>query len=240
VDHAGPLANLVEVTTEEGAAGAYTHVYTGVVASPNQAPYTPADPIPADLATGVPVTQTLHWQGGDPDGDPVTYIVAFVPSDPPPFAATTALTAYTPALAADTTYYWTITATDGLSESVGPRWVFTTTLSASFNRPPHMPANPIPADGAKDVPLTQTLHWQGGDPDGDPVTYTVAFGTSTPPPFAATTPLTSYTPSLITDTTYYWAITGSDGISVTEGHTWSFVTAGPERIYLPLVVRDSP
>jgi len=45
---------------------------------------------------------------------------------------------------------------------------------------PLIPNTPIPADGAAGVSLTQTLGWAGGDPNGDAVTYSVAFGRPTP------------------------------------------------------------
>ena len=73
---------------------------------------------------------------------------------------------------------------------------------------------------------------------GDTVTYTIAFGDSDPLLFATTTALTSYTPTLVTDTTYYWVITATDGISTVVGPTWRFSTAGFEYIYLPLVLRS--
>ncbi len=127
VDYVGPLTNVVQVTTVEGATDVYTETSAAVIALLNQAPYTPGSPIPADGATDVPITQTLRWQGGDPDGDPVTYIIALGASDPPPFATTTTLTSYTPtALVTNTTYYWVITATDDISTSVGPVWRCTT------------------------------------------------------------------------------------------------------------------
>jgi hypothetical protein len=106
------------------------------------------------------------------------------------------------------------------------------------NQAPYIPSDPTPADGAKDVPLNRTLSWRGGDPDGDPVTYTVAFGASDPPPVVGTTILTGYTPTLITDTTYYWAITATDRISTSVGPTWHFATVGWEHVYLPLVLRQ--
>ena len=92
------------------------------------------------------------------------------------------------------------------------------------------------------VPLTQTLGWQGGDIDGDPVTYTVALGTSEPPPVVAVDiTSTSYDPCTLTaDTAYYWQITATDGLSTTVGPTWRFTTLPPEdyRVFLPVVLRS--
>jgi hypothetical protein len=42
---------------------------------------------------------------------------------------------------------------------------------------------------------------------------------------------------LTTGTTYYWAITATDGISTTAGPLWRFTT-GKYLIYLPLVLRS--
>jgi uncharacterized repeat protein (TIGR01451 family) len=124
--YAGPLTNVVRVATEEGATGIYTEVSAALFTPQNQAPYMPSNPTPANSASDVPTDQVLSWQGGDPDGDPIIYAVAFGAAAPPPFATTTTLTSYAPSLVADTTYYWVITATDGISVSVGDTWSFTT------------------------------------------------------------------------------------------------------------------
>jgi hypothetical protein len=109
------------------------------------------------------------------------------------------------------------------------------------NVAPNTPSGPVPANGAATVFTNQALRWQGGDPDGNPVTYTVALGAGNPPPAVATTTLMLYQPSLITNTTYYWKITATDGISTTVGPLWQFTTTAIEwRVYLPLVLRAAP
>ncbi|MCP4540519.1 MAG: hypothetical protein GY832_25565 [Chloroflexi bacterium] len=210
---------------------------TGGTVPSNQAPYTPTNPIPADGASNVPITQTFSWQGGDPNGDSVIYTVAFGTSAPPSFVTTTALTSYTPELITDTVYYWAITATDGISAVVGPTWQFTTAVPPP-NQAPYTPTNPIPADRASNLPLTQTLSWQGGDPDGDSIAYVVSFGTSDPPPIVDITALTNYVPSLIAGTSYYWTITANDGTSTVVGPTWQFATLGFRCVYLPTVLKN--
>jgi uncharacterized repeat protein (TIGR01451 family) len=125
-EYSGTLVNVVQVNTVEGATDIYTETSHALFTPSNQAPYTPSNPTPADGATAVPITQTLSWQGGDPDDDLVTYTVSLGATDPPPIVVTTTLTAYSPVLAADTTYYWLVTATDGISVSTGQIWHFTT------------------------------------------------------------------------------------------------------------------
>ena len=197
----------------------------------NHAPRVPNSPIPANGAINVPTGAILYWSGGDPDGDAVTYTVAFGTSSPPPVVdSNVTSTSYNSGpLVYNLTYYWQITATDGLSTTVGPTWSFHTATGPTVNHAPYEPNNPSPPDGATGVSGSATLAWSGGDPDGDFVTYTVAFGTSSPPPVvdsAVTT--TNYDPGLLTyDLTYYWQITATDGLSTTVGPTWSFTTTLP-------------
>jgi len=112
------------------------------------------------------------------------------------------------------------------------------------NQPPNTPSSPIPTDGADNISVTPTLGWQGGDPDGDAVTYTIAFGAATPPPIIATgVTTTNYNPGVLGfGATYYWVITAADARSKTVGATWQFATIkakpGEYQVYLPLVIRQ--
>lgn len=115
------------------------------------------------------------------------------------------------------------------------------------NEPPNTPGHPSPANNSTDIPTNVTLNWQGNDPNGNDLTYTVAFGSSSPPPVLLTTTNTSLRPTailgnpLLTTTTYYWQITASDGLSQTTGPIWSFTTAATinrdNKLYLPLILR---
>ena len=103
-----------------------------------------------------------------------------------------------------------------------------------------MPLSPNPAHGATDVSLDQVLEWQSSDPDGDPITYTVAFGKDYPPTVVDSVTVTSYDPSRLRGTVHYWIITVSDGISTTAGSMWVFgITSILDYpVFLPLVGRS--
>ena len=102
------------------------------------------------------------------------------------------------------------------------------TIEEAQNRPPYIPFNPNPADGATDVPIDTILTWEGGDPDGDTVMYDVLFGVNVSPPQVSSNQLnTSYDPAILDyDTTYYWKIYAKDGNGGSAfNNTWSFTTA---------------
>ena len=98
---------------------------------PNVPPYAPASPDPADGATGVLLSASLSWVGGDPNtNDQVHYDVYFGTADPPPLVSDDQLApAYDPPgdLEYGTQYFWQIIAFDEAEESTaGPIWTFTT------------------------------------------------------------------------------------------------------------------
>jgi PKD repeat protein len=94
------------------------------------------------------------------------------------------------------------------------------------NRPPYEPSNPYPPHRATEIPIDISLSWSSGDPDGDPVTYDIYFGTSSPLPLIARghSSSTYRLPKLDYNTKYYWSITASDGKVSTRGPTWEFTT----------------
>lgn len=100
------------------------------------------------------------------------------------------------------------------------------TNEITVNAPPNVPSNPDPYDGESDVKLDATLSWTCSDPDGDPLTYDVYFGTSNPPPLLEQNQSgTGYDPTLGYDTTYYWKIIAWDNHSTSnESEIWSFTT----------------
>ena len=95
------------------------------------------------------------------------------------------------------------------------------------NRAPYKPHDPEPLDGSVEQPVNEELRWSGGDPDGDPVTYDVYFGTDPTPALASSnTVLPEYHPGMLdTFTTYYWKIISRDDHDVeVQGNVWHFTT----------------
>ena len=101
-----------------------------IISQNNYAPNTPNNPNPTNNTTGVSITPTLSWTGGDSDGDPVTYDVYFgTTSSPPKVIGNQTGTSDNPGtLAYGSTYYWKIVSWDNHGiKTVGPLWSFTTT-----------------------------------------------------------------------------------------------------------------
>jgi hypothetical protein len=125
----------------------------------------------------------------------------------------------------NTQYWWKVTANDGHTNS---SVIYTfTTRAMLVNNPPYVPSQPNPANGATNVLLNAILSWIGGDPDGDPVTYDVYFGTtSSPPKVKSNQSALSYSPGTLSyNTIYYWKIVAWDNHSASaKGLLWSFTT----------------
>jgi hypothetical protein len=204
----------------------------------NRDPNIPSDPEPENGETDVELGPTLSWEGGDPDWfDDVYYDVYFEADDSTPDVLVSndqTETTYDPGdLEFDTTYYWQIVSRDNHNAVTdGPIWSFTT----RGNDPPYIPSNPDPENGETDVSINTYLSWDGGDPDGDAVTYDVYFGTSSNPPLVSPGQTSeSYNPGTLNlETKYYWKIKAEDSYGETStSPIWSFTTRGNDPPYVP-------
>ncbi len=196
----------------------------------NAPPNIPSNPFPANDAINVGVNDYMSWDGGDPYGDPVTYDVYFgMVSSPPKVKSNQSTESYNPGtMNHNITYYWRIVAWDNYDiSSNGSIWSFTTT-EVPANHPPNEPVNPSPESGAIDVDTAADISWISDDPDGDPITYDVYFGTVSPPPkVEANQSGTSYNPGIMNcSEMYYWQIVvWDDKDESNESPIWNFTTA---------------
>ena len=115
----------------------------------------------------------------------------------------------------------------GNVDTIPPSYNWTITTLPP-NEPPNAPANPSPAHNAANVSVAANLSWTATDPNNDPLTHEVRFGTNNPPPqLIASQSETSHDPpgDLAYNTTYYWQVIADDGNGgVTPGPVWSFTT----------------
>jgi hypothetical protein len=97
-----------------------------------------------------------------------------------------------------------------------------------FNQSLNQPSSPSPGNGTTNVDINKDLTWTCTDPDGDPLTFDIYFGTSPSPPLVITGHIsTTYDPGpLANNQSYYWKIIAHDDKgTITEGPIWSFTTA---------------
>ncbi|MCI0452400.1 MAG: hypothetical protein L0Z51_08410 [Candidatus Latescibacteria bacterium] len=206
-----------------------TFVFTAATASfaqqsfaQNAPPDAPSAPRPNDGTSQQAITLTMTWEGGDPDGDAVTYDVYLgTEADPPLVASGITAHSYQGALLEfATSYWWRVVARDQFGlETSGPVWSFATRENAS----PIPPFDPNPPNLSVAGPAV-TLAWRSGDPDLQPVTYRLFFGTTNPPPTLAVdlTERTYPIDGLQPNTTYYWRVVASDGEFTSSSLIWRF------------------
>jgi len=149
----------------------------------NKSPYTPSNPDPYAGKQGVSKTASLSWSGGDPDsGDTVSYDIYFGISSTPPKvdtvshpATTTTITWSPSSMNYETTYNWTIIASDGSLSSNGILWSFTT--KDTPNTPPAKPTEPY-IDGIQLIytGTVLTFNTETTDPEGNQISYLFDWG----------------------------------------------------------------
>jgi len=208
--------------------GAYQYGSASALPTPTPTPLPPPTLIsPANGATGVSLAPALSWSAAS---GATSYDVYFGTSFSPPLAANTTGTSYAPGtLAAGIPYYWQVVAKNNSGSNASATWSFTTQVPA-----PAAPALSAPANGATGVSLTPALTWNAST---GAASYNVYFGTSSPPPFVASTTGTSYAPEpLSQDTNYYWQIVALNSFGSTASDTWSFTAAAPSAglLFVPV------
>ncbi len=196
----------------------------------NQAP-SPPDPLPIDGAIDQQIDLELSWTSTDVEGDLLTYDVYFGTADPPDLVASDIDTAiYDPEmLIFSQTYFWKIVVEDSYGNvTEGDVWSLTTMIDPNLT--PTIPSDPLPADRAANQPLDVDLRWTCSDPENDPLTYDVYFGTSREPELLSQDQSqTIFDPGdMIIGQRYYWKIVAKDDHDhITEGPLWSFTTPDP-------------
>lgn len=100
------------------------------------------------------------------------------------------------------------------------------TIEVGVSDPPYKPFNPSPPNNATGVNYSIALKWEGGDPNGDEVFYTVLFGEENLEVIAKNITNTSIVVSNLKPyTRYKWQILAIDEYGMkTYGDVWSFTT----------------
>ena len=100
-------------------------------------------------------------------------------------------------------------------------------LNTTYNQAPETPSSPNPSDGAINQFHIINLSWSCSDPEGDPITFDIYFGTEPNPQLMASQQsLTHYNAgSLEINKAYYWKIIAYDSHNhSSESPVWSFTT----------------
>ena len=99
----------------------------------------------------------------------------------------------------------------------------------SDNQAPELPSNPVPSDQLTGISISTLLEWECTDPEDDPLTFDIYFGTNNPPSIVESSQSSfSFDPgTLYKSTQYYWKIVAKDDHgNQTEGAIWTFTTTG--------------
>lgn len=217
-------------------------------APPNQPPSDPIIAYPADGAVNVPIDVQLRWEASDPDGDAIKYDLYIGTATPLlKVASDFSGPSYIPASYYKnlTKYFWQVVVRDsgGLENLNSPVWSFTTTDKTNIS--PSIPVAVSPANNAVNVALQPVFTWQGGDPDGDAVTYDLYLDDTELPVTLRASSLSEarwvMTSDLEINTRYYWRIIAKDPSGAqTQSPVFSFTTRSAADSVPPVILSVTP
>lgn len=186
-------------------------------------------PDPADTATDILRAVTLTWTPGTLIAGSFTQNIYFGSNESDVmngtggtlqgnFPSTTA-SFVSPALAANTTYYWRIEGVGDNGTQLGDTWGFTTVA------PPTQANNPTPTNAATLVDINQDLTWVSGTSGVGTVEHDVYFGIGAEI-FQGRQAGTTFDPgTLAPNIGYNWRIDEYGPGGITTGASWTFTTA---------------
>lgn len=195
-----------------------------------QAPDAPSNLTPVSGATNVPLNTLLTWS---PVANADFYSVHFGNSSPPPVVddVVTQTTYPLIGLLPGTEYFWQIYTVNDIGSTPGPVWSFTTLAL------PGQATNPVPINGAVDVPLQISLSWAAAP---NAVSYEIFLGSSEPLGTIGTTNGLTFSSStaLSPNTTYLWRVDATNNAGTTASETWSFTTEAESGVDDRFVVSE--
>ena len=191
----------------------------------NNPPETPTISGPSSGKVNTALTFTV--KSIDPDGDDIRYLIDWGDGR----KTTTEFYKSGEGVAVEHTWnrigkYTIKVQAEDEKESTSSYAYFSIEIGAS--NPPYKPYNPYPPDNATGVELNPTLSWEGGDPDGETVYYTIYLGeegqqmTKIADNISETSlPVYGLKPF----TRYYWQVVAYDASGMNmKGDIWSFRT----------------
>ncbi len=227
--------------TDPTGSGLYTRAWYVFTTIKNYPPVF-GDPTPPNGSTDQPLSLTWSIPISDPEGDVFIWTIQCNgQSSGGSGEGNGSKSLGLSGLSYGTTYKVWVNATDPAGSGLYTRawYVFTT----HEDDPPNNPCNESPANGATGVSVLTDLHWGCTDPNGDPVTCDVYFGTNAAPPkVSSNQSSTTFDPGMLASyKTYFWRIVAWDNHGKhTVGPLWNFTTEYVADTTPPTVIIDQP